>query len=322
MTRQIIKPGDFVRFVNEKQEGVVIDVAYNLAQVRVDGDFTIPVPVNELVKVEQQNQTLQVIETVPKQMSKNPIGFFLAFERITDSLLNICLHNNLSDNIHVAWYEKGKDLIRFKKSAEISNGNTLELYQVNLENFNQWPAFVIHYSIMNNESVDMPFSCVKEFHPNAKYFHAAYKHCFFLNKQAYLFQMDNTPELTDLQKLRQHTFEPSGKSEIKLPKPAKITDLHIEKLAPEKATTLTDYQIVQLQMDTVKLTIEAALVHNMEEIVLIHGVGRQLLKNRIRQYIDSLNIPEVTYEDADSTKFGGGATLIKFNESRNKFLAK
>jgi len=47
-----IKRGDFVRFLNEKQEGVVTDITGNIAHVSVEGDFSIPVQINELVKVE------------------------------------------------------------------------------------------------------------------------------------------------------------------------------------------------------------------------------------------------------------------------------
>jgi polyribonucleotide nucleotidyltransferase len=69
--------------------------------------------------------------------------------------------------------------------------------------------------------------------------------------------------------------------------------------------------ITAFQMDVFTQTLEAAFVHQMKEIVYIHGVGNAYLKNKIRTWLGKH--PEMVreFEEADLLQFGNGATLVR-----------
>lgn len=309
-----IKRGDFVRFLNEKQEGVVTDITGNIAHVSVEGDFSIPVQINELVKVEQHN-SVKTEAIADERASQNiPSGIFLAFERISDSMLSILVHNSGCDILQLAWYEHSQKNYVLKKFGEIKRNESLVLYQINLENFADWPEFVIQQNQLFNTSNEEPVCCVKRFTFHAKSFHAAFKHCFFLNKQAYLFQLDEKTPLPDVVKLKEHIFDTTQAApEIRLTKPNPVIDLHIEKLAPTEASRLTEYQILQLQMDALKTAVEGAIVNDMQELIVIHGVGKHVLKNKLMKYVNEITHVNVKCLPADSVKYGGGATRLEIS---------
>lgn len=303
-----------MRFLNEKQEGVVTDIIGNIAHVSVEGDFSIPVQINELVKVEQPISA-KTKTVADEQASQNtPTGIFVAFERIADSLLRILIHNSSCDILQLAWYENNKQTYTLKKHAEVRRNDTLVLYQIHLENFADWPEFVIQQNQLFNTSDKEPLCCVKRLTFHAKSFHAAFKHCFFLNKQAYLFQLDEKTPLPDLGKLREHNFDATPASvEIRITKPEPVIDLHIEKLSPNEAHRLTEYQILQRQMDAFKESLEGAIVNNMQELVVIHGVGKNVLKNKILKYAAEITNVHIKCTPADFVKYGGGATKLEIS---------
>jgi hypothetical protein len=309
-----IKPGDFVRFLNEKQEGVVTDITGNLAYVSVEGDFSIPVQLNELVKVEQHFAAKKGIIPDEKSVQNVPSGIFLAFERITESQLQIQVHNTVCDVLQLAWYEHSSKVYTLKKYGEIRRNESLSMYKINLDDFAMWPEFVLQQNWIFSTIDEPPKCCVNRLSFSAKTFHSALKHCFFLNKQAYVFQIDDKTPPPNLEKLSEHHFDTAHTpAEIRLSKPDPVIDLHIEKLAPNEAFTLTEYQILQRQMDTVKSALEGAIVNNMSELIMIHGVGKHVLKSKIIKYATELTHVHVKCTPADPIKYGGGATKLEIS---------
>ena len=81
-------------------------------------------------------------------------------------------------------------------------------------------------------------------------------------------------------------------------------DLHIEKLVPNK-NGLSNYDILNIQMDTAKRQMDFAIRNRIPKLVLIHGVGEGVLKSELdfllRKY-ENISVQEANYQ-----KYGQGA---------------
>lgn len=91
--------------------------------------------------------------------------------------------------------------------------------------------------------------------------------------------------------------------------PPMEVDLHIHKLV-KNARGMSNYEILNLQLDTAKRQLEFAKTKRIQKVVFIHGVGEGVLKEELhyllRRY-DNLN-----FYDADYQKYGVGATEVYF----------
>ncbi|GGD42698.1 Smr/MutS family protein [Muriicola marianensis] len=87
--------------------------------------------------------------------------------------------------------------------------------------------------------------------------------------------------------------------------PAMEVDLHIHQLVPD-TRGMSNFDMLNIQIDTAKRQLEFALRKNIRKVVFIHGVGAGVLKEELgfllRRY------PQINYYDADYQKYGLGAT--------------
>ncbi len=311
-----IKLGDEVRFLNENLEGVVTAINGNVAGVTIEDDFEIPVPVSQLVKVAgiQNNGSNETTEKIVNKDSAVNHGIFIAFDRMNDVLLDLKLYNSDSEEIFFAFYEEIKQEIFLKKSGKLLLNEIIELGRYDLEKFSIWPKF--HFQIIRvkkqSDKLALPINQSLAF--SAKEFHGSFKHVFFLNKQSYVFKLDNTElQAVDLKKLQEKDFAEKQEKKISFDKkPDPIVDLHIEKLVND-VSSLTPTEMISSQMEAFTKSLEMAHVHKMKSIVFIHGVGNHFLKNKIKNYLGLQKQFVVSFQDADMLKFGGGATEVFLN---------
>jgi hypothetical protein len=85
-------------------------------------------------------------------------------------------------------------------------------------------------------------------------------------------------------------------------------DLHIESLI-ESYKHLTNGEILKIQMNRFRNSLEEAISAKVRRIVLIHGVGNGTLKLEIRNELKR-NFPEYAYQDASFKEYGFGATMV------------
>ena len=92
-------------------------------------------------------------------------------------------------------------------------------------------------------------------------------------------------------------------------------DLHIEELLDDHSY-MSNFDILQRQMQTCRMFIEKAMRVRAKKAVLIHGKGAGVLKNEIYTYLDRLeNTTHVKiefYEASYETYGSGGATEVRF----------
>ena len=143
---------------------------------------------------------------------------------------------------------------------------------------------------------------------------------FFVNE---LIKTNNTSELSgffstqslssvlkDKEAPKKHSFvkeKKSRKDEFVLE-----VDLHIEKLVPSKRG-MSNYDILNLQMDTAKRQMDFAVRNRMPKLVFIHGVGEGILKSELDFLLGRYD--NIAFAEANYQKYGQGATEVFIKQS-------
>lgn len=84
-------------------------------------------------------------------------------------------------------------------------------------------------------------------------------------------------------------------------------DLHIDALV-DSSRGLTNFEIVQIQMEVFRKKLNHARRNRFKKIVFIHGVGEGVLRFEIREELKGMT--NCSFEDADFRRYGQGATEV------------
>ena len=84
-------------------------------------------------------------------------------------------------------------------------------------------------------------------------------------------------------------------------------DLHIQQLT-NATREMSNYDMLNLQMETAKRQLEFAMRKRIQKVVFIHGVGEGVLKEELKYLFGRYD--NVKYYDADYQKYGLGATEV------------
>jgi Smr domain len=111
------------------------------------------------------------------------------------------------------------------------------------------------------------------------------------------------------QQLKHNAFSLKNNDTTKIEKTWEI-DLHIEELT-ETHAHMTNTEIVTKQLNSFKTHYKTAFGKRIEKLIVIHGVGKGVLKSEIHQWLDKQKDSE--YYDADFREYGKGATCVEFH---------
>lgn len=89
-------------------------------------------------------------------------------------------------------------------------------------------------------------------------------------------------------------------------------DLHIEKLVPS-FKGMSNYDILNIQMDTAKGQLDFAIRNRMQKLVFIHGVGEGVLKSELEFMLGRYE--QVSFQEASFQKYGFGATEVYIKQN-------
>lgn len=84
-------------------------------------------------------------------------------------------------------------------------------------------------------------------------------------------------------------------------------DLHIEKLV-KSFKHMTNFDILNLQVDTARGQLEFAIKNRIPRVVFIHGMGEGVLKEELDFLLGRYS--KITFQDANYRKYGLGATEV------------
>lgn len=97
--------------------------------------------------------------------------------------------------------------------------------------------------------------------------------------------------------------------------PPMEVDLHIEKLV-NNFRGMSNFDILNLQMETAKRQLNFAMRKRIQKIVFIHGVGEGVLKAELDYLLG--NYDNLKFYDADFQKYGQGATEVYFFQNNSE----
>jgi hypothetical protein len=85
-------------------------------------------------------------------------------------------------------------------------------------------------------------------------------------------------------------------------------DLHIHQLT-DSTKGMTNFDMINLQLDTAKRQLEFAIRKRIPKMVFIHGVGEGVLRQELETLLGRYN--NVQFYDADYKTYGIGATEVR-----------
>ncbi len=303
-----------------REEGIITRILdNNIVEVAIDNDFTIPVARREVVVIapEEAKFLKQDDTSIKPSKIKEPVapefatqGKYLALVHQSEELLAVTIINNSDYDLLFTSGEERDTRYRGLQNDKLAPKATRVITHYHLKDFEKWPSLLIQFMQHRNGSPTLFEPVTKRVQFRANSFYKSKKTAPVINKEAYLFHIDQKPVSVDPDKIKEQFAE--GKEQqpnFKLQAPEHEVDLHIEKLTDDHAF-LSNSAILKLQLEKFQDALDRAIAANMHEIIFIHGAGNGILRKEIQKLLS--RTPGIKYfEDAKKEKFGYGATLVR-----------
>jgi len=303
-----------VRFVDEKMEGFVTRIIDDqMIGVTGTDDFEIPVLASKVTTVHgyQPPGTAKGNIDVEPEVRGEFISTGVYIGVVSDAKANSVVHfhliNDTSFQLLASLTTDKQNYFKGEFAGSIGPKAEAKVYSAQLADLQLWPKLVFNiiFNTKLNHEPPPPLVISEKF--KAKDFAGSKKQLPVLKQQGWLIRIGEPEMVVDAQKLKESFFK-SGDEKAVVEKPGKETDLHIEKLRNDYQF-INSAEILKIQLDYFHKSLDAAIVHQLHEIVFIHGAGNGVLRNEIHKILGKH--PKVqTFMDAQKEKFGYGATKV------------
>jgi len=308
-----------VRLMSGREEGIITRILdNNIVEVAIDNDFTIPVARREVVVISKEEASYlkkdEDIQPAAKKQAIAPVlsaqGMYLALVHQSDELLAVTIINNTDHDVLFTSGEEREGKYRGLHNDRLTPKTSRVVTHYHLKDFEKWPGVLVQFVQHRTGSPTLYEPVTKRVQFRASSFYKSKKNAPVLNKEAYLFQLDQKPVVVNTDKITEQLLDaPSQHEPFKLQAPEHEVDLHIEKLT-EEFSNLSNSAILKVQLEKFQDSLERAMAANMHEIVFIHGAGNGVLRKELQKILS--RTPGIKFfEDARKEKFGYGATLVK-----------
>ena len=254
------------------------------------------------------------IQPATKKATAAPLlaaqGIYLALVHQSDELLAVTVINNSDHDVLFTSGEERDGKYRGLQNDRLTPKTTRVISHYHLKDFEKWPSLLVQFIQHRNGSPTLYEPVTKRVQFKASSFYKSRKTAPVLNKEAYLFQLDQKPVAVNTDKIAEQLLEATAQHEhFKLQAPEHEVDLHIEKLVDD-FSGMSNSAILKVQLEKFQDSLERAMAANMHEIVFIHGAGNGVLRKELQKVLSRM--PGIKFfEDARKEKFGYGATLVK-----------
>lgn len=310
------KLGDFVRFVDEKMEGFVTRIIDDqMIGVTGEDEFEIPVLASKVTTVhgyEPAGSKPKIADEVPVitgEFEKKGIYIGVVADAKANSVVHFHLVNNTSFHLLAALSTEKQQVFKGEFADAIGPKSTVKIYSAQLADLQVWPKFIFNIIYSTKQNVEPPAPLVVQEKFKAKDFSTSKKSIPLLSEPGWLIRLDEPEMVIDAQKLKESFFK-SAEEKVVLDNPVSEVDLHIEKLRDDYQF-LQSSEILNIQLAHFHKALDAAIVHQLPDMVFIHGAGNGTLRNELHKLLGKH--PKVqTFMDARKEKFGYGATKVIF----------
>jgi hypothetical protein len=334
-----IKVGDKVKFLSDTGGGIVVQILRDRqALVRIEDDFEIPVMISDLVVTESAgSKTIEMkpVSQIKENKPEKPIvstkaalkdieysGPVLAILPVGDKLdsdtVFECHMINDGDNFFAYTFAVEKfEGLQLVQKGDLEPGMKVKVARYEYSELVKISAFYIDM-IFYDEGAYKPIKPI-QFVFNTKSINLSksilYKQNDYFYEDALIVQInDNTTNLYNindksLNKAAKEKNDISVKKEVKPQNPdIEEVDLHIEEIIDD-FETLSNGEILNLQMSRFITALEGALLGKTKRIVFIHGVGNGILRYEIQKTLKS-KYSNLQFHDASFAEYGFGATMV------------
>ncbi|MDN3549279.1 Smr/MutS family protein [Mucilaginibacter aquaedulcis] len=310
------KLGDFVRFVDEKMEGFVTRIIDDqMIGVTGEDEFEIPVLASKVTTVhgyEPAGSKPKIANEVPVitgEFEKKGIYIGVVADAKANSVVHFYLVNNTSFHLLAVLSTEKQQVFKGEFADAIGPKSAVKIYSAQLADLQLWPKFIFNIIYSTKQNVEPPAPLVVQEKFKAKDFSTSKKSIPLLTEPGWLIRLDEPEMVIDAQKLKESFFK-SAEEKVVLDKPVSEVDLHIEKLRDDYQF-LQSSEILNIQLAHFHKALDAAIVHQLPDMVFIHGAGNGTLRNELHKLLGKH--PKVqTFMDARKEKFGYGATKVIF----------
>lgn len=336
-----VKVGDTVKFLNDIGGGKVTKILdKETALVLNDTGFEIPVLIEELMPditaeeysekqiIEHPPEIKNVFEEEPIYTDSEDVNVYLAYvpenpKRVGDSDCDVYLINDSNYFLYYNFAEKKGDKHE-SITGKIEPNVKERISSVELNSIPDNVCATVQLLFFGKEKYNLKDPVSKEIKIRAtKFFKQnTFKENDFFDEFAIIIPVIEGNAMTQVVKnLQKEDIENVIKQKTanerinrpriyqkKEPKNIKEVDLHITELVDDESG-MSDYDKLQLQLDTFNKEIKSAIKEGFKKIVFIHGVGSGSLKLKIRSELQH-KYKKYQFQDASFKEYGYGATMI------------
>jgi DNA-nicking Smr family endonuclease len=312
--------GDRVRLLRGKEEGIITNFLNDkLIEIEIEDGFKIPVVKNEIVVIAseearffKEERTSQEEFTPRQNLPFSSSGLFLAFVEINDRILSLHLINNTDLHIPFSIGQENGDYVKGISAGVLKERSNLKIIDFEVKDFENWPYLYVQALFHSNSIMTAKVPLNRRIKFKAATFYKSKRKAPVLDKEAYVFQLDEQLKPIDPEKIKESLMsnvEKAPETTYKKSRPSEKVDLHIEKLTSDTGG-MSNSQKLQLQLEVFEDSLDKAIAFGLDQIIFIHGIGNGVLRNEIHKRL-SQNVHIKYFEDNMKEKFGYGATLVK-----------
>jgi len=342
------KPGDKVKFLNEKGGGIVSKILNNtMVNVAIDDGFEVPVLANELILIEsntagerffEEHYNVRVnkplaTETAVKPSRKPyaiPEAIYIAVvpddqKRLIIGDVEILLVNNSPFDVIYTLFLKDKDKYLGIDYGNVEAYSTSSLQVADREQLEYFSQGMVQLLFFKEELHDIIPPLQKEFRVKMVKLlkednyseNPVFRNKAFIQKVADLPELAMTKDagqVPAIQKIPEsQLIRESVIKKHRVDDEFAEVDLHIEALC-ENPNRLSNHEKLQIQLDYFTRCIESAILENYKKVIFIHGVGAGILKLELANIMQQYEFLE--FFDASIARYGIGATEVLIHQRK------
>ncbi len=342
----MLKPGDKVKFLNARGGGVVTRVLDpKTVLVATEDGFEIPTLVSELLRMDPAETGGRFFEedfmvpagidpetSTPTDERSKPLSGSIKSSRkkeevllgfipheqkwLITGLLDVVMVNNTSwDILYSLFLTDEKDELRGKDYGSAFADTHLLLATINREELPLWLSGEIQLLFHKDRpgGTIPPFSARFKIQGQKFYKEGNYKEVFpDMGKGIFarLFTISDLTKETPGKKIRE---EEDLIFRHRTAEREAVVDLHMQELVDD-FSGFEKGEILEFQLNYAKECLHTAMEAHFLKVILIHGVGEGVLRERLMDMIAKA-FPDLSVLDAPMDKYGVGAIEIRFSKS-------
>ncbi len=301
-----LRVGQRVRLLHESGEGVITElIDKNHVEVTLEGDFPMDVHIDDIITVEDENNSFYGIQQQPSPTVRSMGDFFeisLAVVK-ADKDTDFYIINPEPIDILYTCYIKIKRKYQGMAGGIIQSDEALRVFSTSQSDAKEIRAIYVQL---------LPFIIGKA-HPHAvNSYEIPWNKSVFINPTRYIDPLSKSGWVFSLRQKPTELEEQVVQSPLKIKssdlpsRREKVVDLHIEELV-SKPHELSPAEMLKTQLIHTETMLSKAIMEDCAAITFIHGIGEGKLKKEVKKILMEDKAVKAIYP-GDPKKYGNGAT--------------